>query len=34
MNRLLKAAAGVGVGIAGMRERMRELGGSLEIRLA
>jgi PAS domain S-box-containing protein len=32
LNRLLQGAAEVGVGIAGMRERFRELGGSLELR--
>ena len=32
LKRLLKGAAEIGVGIAGMRERFRELGGSLEIR--
>jgi signal transduction histidine kinase len=32
LKRLLKGAAEVGVGIAGMRERFRELGGSVEIR--
>jgi signal transduction histidine kinase len=32
LQRLLTSAAEVGVGIAGMRERFRELGGSLEIR--
>jgi signal transduction histidine kinase len=29
---LIEGAAEAGVGLAGMRERMRELGGSLEIR--
>jgi len=29
---LIEGAAAAGVGLAGMRERMRELGGSLEIR--
>ena len=29
---LTEGAAEAGVGLAGMRERMRELGGSLEIR--
>jgi PAS domain S-box-containing protein len=32
LKRLLEGAAEVGVGIAGMRERFRELGGSLELR--
>ena len=32
LKRLLERAAEVGVGIAGMRERFRELGGSVEIR--
>ena len=32
LKRLLEGAAGSGVGLAGMRERMRELGGLLEIR--
>jgi len=32
LRRLLEGAAELGVGIAGMRERFRELGGSLEIR--
>jgi PAS domain S-box-containing protein len=32
LHRLLQSAAEIGVGIAGMRERFRELGGSLEIR--
>ncbi|HXW91556.1 MAG TPA: ATP-binding protein [Terriglobales bacterium] len=32
MNRLHEGMADIGIGIAGMRERMRELGGSLEIR--
>ena len=32
LKRLLESAAEVGVGIAGMRERCRELGGSVEIR--
>jgi PAS domain S-box-containing protein len=32
MKRLLEGSAEVGVGIAGMRERFRELGGSLELR--
>jgi signal transduction histidine kinase len=31
MRRLLESAADVGVGIAGMRERLRELGGNLQI---
>jgi len=32
VKRLMEGAAEAGVGIAGMRERMRELGGSLEIK--
>jgi PAS domain S-box-containing protein len=32
LHRLLQGTAEIGVGIAGMRERFRELGGSLEIR--
>ncbi len=31
LNRLIHGDAGMGVGIAGMRERVRELGGSVEI---
>ena len=32
LKRLMEGAGEVGIGIAGMRERFRELGGSLELR--